>query len=84
MIVIAVEMAIAYQVVRMFFQIFRNHRHNHTPHLLVWRTATLPVGKPEHKVEYAMTTHLRHLNKMKHIKTTRGIVKLHRRIASFP
>jgi hypothetical protein len=31
-----------------------------------------------------MTANLCHLNKMKHIKTTRGIVKLHRRIASSP
>ena len=79
-----VVMAVANQVVRMFFQILRNHRHNHTPHLLVRRTATLPVSKPEHKVEHAMIAHLRHLHKMKHIETTRGIVKLNRRIASSP
>ena len=79
-----VVMAITNQVVGMFFQILCNHRHYHAPHFLVRRTATLPVGKPEHKVEHAMTANLCHLNKMKHIKTTRGIVKLHRRIASSP
>ena len=77
-------MAVANQFVRMFLKVLGNHRHDHPPHFLVRRTATLPVGKPEQKVEHAMTAHLRHLNKMKHIKTTRGIVKLHRRIASFP
>ena len=79
-----VGMAETYQVVGVFFQILSNNRHNHPSHLLVRRTATLPVGKIEHKVEHAMTAHLCHLNKMKHIETTRGIVKLHRRIASSP
>ena len=81
---LVVGMAIANQVVWVFFQILRNHRHYHPSHLLVSRTATLPVGKIEHKVEHAMIAHLCHLNKMKHIETTRGIVKLHRRIASSP
>ncbi len=79
-----VGMAVANQFVRMFLKVLGNHRHNHPPHFLVRRTATLPVGKPEQKVEHAMTAHLRHLNKMKHIKAIRGIVKFHRRIASFP
>ena len=83
-ILITVGMAVANQFVRMFLKVLGNHRHNHPPHFLVRRTATLPVGKPEQKVEYPMTAHLRHLNKVKHIKAIRGIVKFHRRIASFP
>ena len=84
MILIAVGVAVANQFVRVFFQVLGNHRHNHPTHFLVRRTATLPIGKPEQKVEYPMTAHLRHLNEVKHIKAIRGIVKLHRRIASFP
>ena len=83
-ILIAVGMAVANQFVRMFLKVLGNHRHNHPPHFLVRRTATLPVGKPEYKVEYPMTAHLRHLNEVKHIKAIRSIIKLHRRIASFP
>ena len=81
---LVVGMAIANQVVWVFFQILRNHRHYHPSHLLVSRTATFSVGKIEQEVEHAMIAHLRHLHKMKHIETTRGIVKLHRRIASSP
>ena len=73
-----VVMAIAYQLIRMFFQILGKNSHNHAPHLFVGRTATLPFGKIEHEVKHAMTTHLCYLNKMKYIKTTRGIVKRHR------
>ena len=79
---LVVGMAETYQVVGMFHQILGNNSHYHPPHLLVRRTATLPVGKIEHKVEHAMIAYLCHLHKMKHIETTRGIVKLHRRIAS--
>ena len=81
---VIVGMAIADQLIRMLFQVLSNYRHNHTPHFLVWPTTTLPTGKPKQEVEYAMVAYFRHLDKVKHVKTTRGIIKLHRRIASFP
>ena len=78
-----VSVTITNQIVRMFIQILCNDRHNHPSGLLIGSAATLTLGKPEQKVEHAMSANLRHFNKAKRIKAIRGIIKLNRRIASF-
>jgi len=72
-----VGMAEANQVIRMFLQILLEDSYKHLPSILIGRTATLTLDKPEHIVEHTMTANLRDFYKVKHIKAIRSIVKLH-------
>lgn len=79
---IVVVMAKTNQIVGMLFQELFNDGDEHAAGVLVGSPAALTLGKPELIVEHAMTPNLGYFEKMEHIKAIRGIVELHRRIAS--